>query len=122
MTQRNDHKDDGLTAYFDAGQKIQSQPSAALFNRILTDAAVIQDTFAQPELPKPQPFWRTVLANLGGWQGMSAVAACACIGLTLGFSSADTVFSYSDLFSVTAEDDLQNLYDGTDLALLFVEG
>ena len=55
---------------------------------------------------------------LGGWQGVSALTASACVGLVVGFSAPDAVAAYVPGFADAALDDglAQSLLFDLDLA------
>ncbi len=88
----------GLGAFFEAARKAAPQPDAPLMERVLADAAKVQaDLTAQNATPvaRSSRLWLAIAENLGGWRGMSALTACACTGLWIGFSTPEFVDSYS---------------------------
>ena len=86
-----------LELYFNAAREAGPTPDQALMQRILDDAASVQAARTQARTsPASRPaFWPFVAESLGGWRGLSALAACACAGLWIGFATPDLVDTYS---------------------------
>lgn len=86
---------------------------SALMERVLADAADVQKDLAQPAPTPPRPsLLKRFIESLGGWQGMSALTASACVGLVVGLSAPDAVAAYLPGFEVAAED--QDVFLGVD--------
>lgn len=87
---RPDDSDPDLDALFDAVR--QARPPADLTERVLRDAAGVQDAL-RASMPVRAPAGRggfgRLLSALGGWPGLSGVTAAGVFGLALGFAAPD---------------------------------
>ncbi len=112
MSKNGTHHNDGFDALFGAAKSADPVPSADLMARILADAQHVQDAAVQTVPAVVPKRSRAVWAELfGGWAGITTLAACACLGMILGFTSPDAVLSY------VPGADLASLDDGFDLYL-----
>jgi len=115
---RKPKEDDALEEFFSASRGVGPKPDPALMDRILQDAAAVQAGFQVSPVRKPapaRPFAR-IADMLGGWGGVSALTLCAATGLIVGFSTPDTIASYSfGMVSAEASVDLEfEVYFGFD--------
>ncbi len=95
MTHLNSHNDDDLEPFFRAAKDAVAEPGTDLMDRILQDAAAVQAGFvetapAPASVPGPG-LWAGILDSLGGWRGVSALTACAFVGLWIGFAAPGTI-------------------------------
>ena len=72
----------------DAGTQT-SDPSPAFLSRMMQDALDHQPV-PQARIVK-EVWWKQALAALGGWQGMSGLAAATCAGFWIGISPPEAV-------------------------------
>lgn len=96
-------------------------PGPDLLGRVMADAQAVQAGFAQaaPD-PAPDPAaWRRgawigrLLDALGGWKGVSTLAASACVGLVVGLAQPETFAGFMPALSGGAD----SLGTGDTLAL-----
>lgn len=112
MSQNDTQQNDGFDALFAAAKSADPVPSADLMARILADAKDAQTVPVQSVPPAAPKRFTDVWADLlGGWAGATALAACVCLGVIVGFTSPDAVLSY------VPGADLASLDDGFDLYL-----
>ena len=111
MSQNETQKSDGFDALFGAAKSADPVPSADLMARILADARDVQAVPVQ-SMPRVAPRrFGDVWADLfGGWAGATALAACVCLGMIVGFTSPDAVLSYVPGADLAALDDGFDLY------------
>ncbi len=81
-----DDKDNLDLLFAQARQDRQDLPDD-LAVRILTDAETVRLARLNPKPVKAAPPWRRILTGLGGWQGMSGLAAASVAGVWIGFSA-----------------------------------
>ena len=55
--------------------------------RILTDAEAVRLDRLRPAARPQRTLWARVLDGIGGWQGMSGLAAASAAGVWIGFSA-----------------------------------
>lgn len=99
MTRAHDPIDDrALDGLLSAARDAAPELDEALLARVLADAAMVQrerqGLRTASASARPAGLGARIVAALGGWQGMSTLAACACVGLVLGLSAPDTVMGY----------------------------
>ncbi|WP_299678993.1 hypothetical protein [uncultured Roseobacter sp.] len=96
---------DALEAFFEAARAAPPQVPKALMARVLEDAQ-------EAQAPVRVPIWTRLGEVLGGWQGLSGLAAATCAGLWIGWSPPQAlpdagalIFGYgsTELLSNTAE-------------------
>ena len=82
-------RDDELERFFEAGRAAAPAPSEALLERVLAEAQAQQAPRAQtPARPAAaRGAWAGLLAALGGWPAVTALAAVAVAGIWLGYAS-----------------------------------
>lgn len=83
-------------------------PSADFLARVAADAAQTQAGFAQALTPKPAPrrsWWRQLFDDVGGIPAMGGLAACACMGVYLGFVSPEYTSTWTQ---ASAEDSFED--------------
>jgi hypothetical protein len=95
MTRKNKKFSEGdLEQMFQKAREHVPHVSDDLMGAILRDAAQALPAEAPAKTIKAKPVragWSTrMLKALGGWQSVTAMAACACIGLLLGYMSPDS--------------------------------
>jgi hypothetical protein len=98
MTRNEQNKEDAaLDGLFRAAKDHDPVPNGELLRRILADAHLVQASFATPIMRKVERvgFFATLSEMIGGWAGASALTACVCFGLFLGFNAPDEVLSYA---------------------------
>lgn len=96
MTRKPDQKqmpDADLDALFAQARNTGPVPSAALLGRIAADAQAAQETQARRQTSSParnsSPWWRRVVAELGGVPAMGGLLASVVAGVYLGFANPD---------------------------------
>ncbi|MCP5074792.1 MAG: hypothetical protein GY947_16075 [Rhodobacteraceae bacterium] len=97
MTEPDKNTEAELRAFFEAAKLAEPEPDDDLMNRIMHDAALVQVQHQRSD-NKPGAsigFWAAVSDSLGGWRGMTALAACTCVGLWIGFATPEVVNNYS---------------------------
>lgn len=109
---KNKASETDLEALFQAARS-PSTPNADLVARVLADAEAVQTGFAQPAVTPSAPaavesLWDT----LGGWLGLSGLAAACAMGLVVGVILPGQ-------FDSSASDSLAALLSGED-AVAFV--
>ncbi len=57
--------------------------------RILTDAEAVRLDLAKPKRSAPRSVFRRMVEGIGGWQGLSGLAAASVAGLWIGFAAPD---------------------------------
>lgn len=123
MTDKTDWLDDAkLDALMRDARDRAPVADAALMARVLADAQEVQAAVRTSAPVSPsRRFSDRLVEALGGWPGLSTLAACACVGLVVGISAPDTVIGYvpSSLSSDLSEN--TELFVG-ELALLEEEG
>jgi len=87
------HDDLNLDALFAAEKRHGLDPSDALMASILGDAADQQAARVVTPTVVKQSFWKTALAELGGWKSVATFASFACFGIFIGYASPDAVLS-----------------------------
>lgn len=116
MTDKRQEIDDAALEALLAGVR-DREPVAppALMARVLADAAAIQTARAAAPAVRaadtPPGLLARLLDVLGGWQGASALAASACVGLLLGLSSPDAVMGYVPGTNLDSADVELTLFD-----------
>lgn len=78
-----------LDALFEAARSEAPRPGDGLMARVLADAAEWQPApgASSPAAPRESRGWRSLLPALGGWQGVSGLAAAALAGVWIGAAS-----------------------------------
>lgn len=116
MTTDNDME--MLDTLFAAERSCTVTPSQSLMTAVMADATLTQAQVAQTApIPAPRAsLWSRITDGLGGWQMVSGLAACAVLGLALGYSQpfgdgvgvgiatlddTDLAFGLGDLFDDT---------------------
>lgn len=86
MTDRSDPLDD----LFDTARRAGADPSAALMDRVMSDAL--------SALPPPggatrrdTSIWRRLVAGLGGWPALTGLAGAAVAGVWIGVAQPDSL-------------------------------
>ena len=88
-----------LEALFASARAQDPVPSDGLMARVLADAAAVQADMGagvvgmNPARPS-RSLWDRVLDGIGGWTGVSTLAASACVGLVVGLTGPDAMLSY----------------------------
>lgn len=104
MPQESDFEID-LDGLLKEAAKKSSSPSADLFDRVLMDADQMQKSWQKPFVPTRN--WWQNLDLFGGWQGLTALTACAVFGLLIGygFSVENLLVTGGETTSVTVFDE-----------------
>lgn len=76
-----------LEAWFAAARAEPAEPPLALMSAILGDAAIVTAE-RRPAPPRRKP---AVLGGIGGWKGLTALAACAAVGFWIGIAGQVTI-------------------------------
>ncbi len=118
-----------LDVFFEGAQRDAPQMSTRLMENILGDAAAVsaarQAPPALPRTPARTRGWLArLLAPLGGIPGAIAVAACAVIGVGVGYGGTDTLESLpgmGTIVSAISGDPLNDLgFGNTDEITVFL--
>ena len=112
MSETNKNQDASLDALFKAARQAEPTPSGNLMTRIMADAAEVQDAMQQQSTPDVVPsrgFLQGISDALGGWAGVSTLAACVGLGIVFGFASPDAVMSYVPGAEIDATEELFGL-------------
>lgn len=92
-----ERKDQELEAFFAAAQDDTPLPSGDFMARIEADAlAAMPVAPAGAALAPRLPLWSQIVGVLGGWQGMTGLAAACAAGVWIGVSppsAVDTLWS-----------------------------
>ncbi len=115
-----------LEAFFDAGREDVPELSDSFMAALLQDAAQVQPQ-AAPLVPEraARPFWKELVAQIGGWPALAGMATATVAGVWIGFAAPDQLEQLSggvllagDYASAETLYDVQDLapsYFGTDL-------
>lgn len=83
-----------LDRFFAEAKTGMPEMPMALMAGILGDAADVSAARAVPQVLVERRGWlRALLAPIGGWPAMAAIAASAVIGVSAGYSGTDTLES-----------------------------
>lgn len=91
-----------LESWFAAARAEPAGPPLALFSAILGDAAAVTAE-RRPPLPRRK---QAVLGGIGGWKGLTGLAACAAVGFWIGIAGQVTIENgtvWSGAGTVTSE-------------------
>lgn len=88
MTERDE--DQGLEAIFGAA-RARPVPHVRddVMARIMAEAQAHLPPPVAPATPRTDGFWSGLFASVGGWAGLSGMAAATCAGVWLGFVQPD---------------------------------
>lgn len=85
---------DKLDAFFDAA-RADAGPDAALMARVMADAASVAET-PQAPVAAPRPWSLRITEAIGGWIGVSGLAAACAAGIAIGTVLPDTIDSATE--------------------------
>ncbi len=117
-----------LEAFFEAGREEVPELSDSFMAALLQDAAQVQPQTV-PLAPKraARPFWKELVAQIGGWPALAGMATATVAGVWIGFAAPDQLETLSggvllagDYASVDTIYDVQDFapnYFGTDLLI-----
>lgn len=116
----NDKTDDAiLETYLDAARREAPLPTGDFLARIEAEALRLQPAPASPgKAPVRATPARRFLGGLGGWAGVSALAACVVVGLGLGFSQPTTLDVLSSDYAETDDLFVEDFFWSFDAALM----
>lgn len=124
MEKKPDIKPDmELASFFEAAKEADAVPNAAFLEAVAADALAQTNARAKSALRiEPATPWLTrVFRNIGGWQTVGAMTACACIGIYAGYSSPDNLNYLSGTQSVAETEDDSSFTIASDIEALFLE-
>lgn len=82
-----------LEPWFAAARAESAEPPLALYSAILGDAAAVAAE-RRPPLPRreqPVAHGGGGISGIGGWKGLTALAACAAVGFWIGIAGQVTI-------------------------------
>ncbi|WP_224815539.1 dihydroorotate dehydrogenase [Hasllibacter sp. MH4015] len=87
----NDREDEAFDALMEEARG--DAPSGDLMARVLADADRVQARPAKPaHAPRGRvPWWRGVIAGIGGWSAVSGITAAGIVGLAVGLYAPDEI-------------------------------
>ncbi len=117
MTPTRDADETALEPFFAAARQHDTKPPQALMSAILGDAAEVSFARRAPPAAAPRR-WQPgrLVAPIGGWRAVAALAACAVAGFWLGIAGevsidGTTVWAGSATASETASDQVGAFFD-----------
>lgn len=125
MTQKSDTDIDlELAAFFDAAKESDALPNAAFLEAVAADA--LGQTNARsvaPDVASPNSInWlSSVFRNIGGWQSVATLTACACFGIYAGYSAPDSLDYINGTPSIADANDDGSFSIASDIEALFLE-
>ena len=112
-----------LEKFFEAAIDTEAVPNAAFLEAVAADA-LAQTEVRSKTAPatKPASSWLVnAFRNIGGWQTVGAMTACAVIGMYAGYSSPDRLDYLSGTQSVAETEDDSSFTIASDIEALFLE-
>ena len=113
-----------LAAFFDAAKDTPSVPDADFLEAVATDALGLIEDRSKPDRRSQISTYTLagLLRNIGGWQSVAAMTACACIGIFAGYTAPNSLdyFSNTEQAAETLNDDSFSV--ASDIEILFQEG
>ncbi len=113
-----------LAAFFDAAKDTPPALDTDFLEAVAADAlGQTEDRIKTDRKPQVSgyPLVR-LLRNIGGWQSVAAMTACACIGIFAGYTAPNSLdyFSNTEQAAETLNDDSFSV--ASDIETLFQEG
>ncbi|MEH6359755.1 MAG: hypothetical protein V7761_03385 [Amylibacter sp.] len=113
-----------LAAFFDAAKDTPLAPDAEFLEAVAADAlGQTEDLTKTNRKPQISDYpLAGLLRNIGGWQSVAAMTACACIGIFAGYTAPNSLdyFSNTEQAAETLNDDSFSV--ASDIETLFQEG
>ena len=113
-----------LAAFFDAAKDVEPIPDVAFLEAVAADAKGETDARAfatGPADSRSTPWLVSAFRNIGGWQSLTALATCACLGIYLGYSTPENLDYLSGTQSIVDANDDGSFSIASDIEALFIE-
>lgn len=113
-----------LDAFFDAAKDAESMPDAAFLEVVAADAQAETDARAfatGPAASRSTPWLISAFRNIGGWQSITALTACVCFGVYLGYSAPENLNYLGGTQSTVDANDDGSFSIASDIEALFIE-
>jgi hypothetical protein len=113
-----------LAAFFNAAKESDALPNAAFLEAVAGDA--LAETNARsvaPAVVSPDPsnWLSSFFRNIGGWQSVAALTACACFGIYAGYSTPDSLDYLNGTQTAIDANDDGSFSIASDIEALFLE-
>ena len=116
MSENETISDQAFKALFADAKTSDPIPSADLMARVMADAASARAQMAevQSQVSTPKSILQMLFEVFGGWMGASTLAACAGLGMLIGFAEPDAILNFIPGSVAEAGEESLGLYLDTD--------